>query len=166
MTATKQKWSSKLTPENTERFYAFLDGMPEADRPVYAFTGQRSGVWHQLGGGTAHMLVLFYKDRLVVSKRGMGSLKKEKARSDHPLSTIADVRVVNGPVFSSVQFRFADGTKTKIANVDHAAARPLERYMAQGLAAFDRTKLEPATATDFWWACVMTEVAPTDLGFT
>jgi hypothetical protein len=66
---------------------------------------------------------------------------------------IAEIRVFSGPAFSSVEFRFSDKSKTKIANVRHKSAEPMALFTTEGLAAFDRYLQDPKVITDFFYAC-------------
>lgn len=158
----KKRWTTGLTADEAEWFYSRLDALPETERPLYAFSGRKSSAWQKLGGGASQVLVLFHPDRVVLSTRGMASMKKEKARSEHAVGDLVDVQVTDGPMLSSVTLGFRDGTSVKVADVDHAAAKPLHRYMAQGLAAFDRATLEPKTATTFMLACLLGLPVPKD----
>jgi len=161
MPAHKTVWS-KLKPEDRDRFVAFLDGLPENERPVYGFSGVKSSAWQKLGGGTNRVVVLFFKDRVVFSTRGVvGS--KEQARRERPLTEITEIREVSGPMFSSVEFRFSDGSKTKLADVMHRAAAPVSKFMADGLAAFERSQLDAESLTDFFYASNLGLPLPDDL---
>ncbi|MEX1207933.1 MAG: hypothetical protein WEE36_04890 [Acidimicrobiia bacterium] len=154
-TDQKKRWTTGLSADEAEWFYARLDAVPEAERPVYAFSGRKSSLWHKLGGGVSQVLVLFHPDRVVVSTRGMVNLKKEKARREHTVDELTEVQVVEGPLFSSVTLHFRDGTSVKVVDVDHAAAKPLHHYSTKGLGAFDRARLEPKTLTVFLLACML-----------
>jgi hypothetical protein len=147
MPAGKTKFLDKfrMTPETKDGFYDFLDTIPEKDRVVYAFHGSKSSVWQKMGGGTSHMIGLFLADRLVMSNRGMVKVSTEKGHQVYPLSEIADIKVRPGPIYSSVEIQFRNGSKVKIVHVDHAVAQPLTQFMTDGLAAFDRSRLDMKT---------------------
>lgn len=149
------KLTTKLSDQERDQFFAYLDSLPEDERPIYAFLGRKSGLWHQLGGGTAQMLVLVYEDRMVISTRGMANAKKEKRRVEKAVSDVTEVHVITGPLFSSVQFKFNDGTKTKIANVGHGAGRAMESFGNHRLLGLDRDRLDRGSISEFWYACVM-----------
>ena len=156
------KLTTKLERAQQEHFFEYLDSLPDEERPVFAFIGRKAGLWHQLGGGTAQMIVLIYEHWTVISKRGMANAKKEISRVLKPLAEVADVQVINGPLFSSVQFRFADGSTAKIVNVDHAAAHRMEAFHAEGLRAFGHDRIDGAAAADFFAACLFGLPLPDD----
>lgn len=161
MPAGKMVWK-QLKPEDLEVFLSYLDTLPEEDRPIYGIQGKKASAWEKLGGGTSRIIVLFYPDRAVFSMRGLTGVK-EKSRIERPLSDIVDVRVVAGPLLSSVAFTFRDGSKTKLANVAHKEAAPLTRFMAEGEAALDRSRLDPESLTAFFYACNHGLPLPDDL---
>jgi hypothetical protein len=164
--ATKhaRRFSTRLSAEQRDQFFAYLDTLPEDERPLFAFMGRKSGLWHQLGGGTAQVIVFVYKDWLVFSTRGMASLK-EKRRVPRLITDVAEVKVLDGPIFSSVQVRFHDGSKTKIANVDHAPAARMEAFGREGLRAFERSRLDEAAVSSFWRTCRLGLPLPKELAF-
>jgi hypothetical protein len=153
MPARKRVWS-KLKPEDMDTFLAFLDALPGNERPVYGLSGVKSSFWQKLGSGGKSVVVLFYSDRVVFSRA---------VRSERPLSDISEIRVVNGPMMSNVEFRFHDGSKTKLANVSHKEAAPASLFTTEGMAAFDRSRLDPETLTHFFYACNVGLPLPRDL---
>lgn len=130
----------RMTAEDRDRFYEFLDAQPERDRVRYVFSGSKSSVWQKLGGGTSHVIGIFHPDRLVLSTRGMVRVGSEKRRVEYPIHEIDDIDVRSGPLFSSVTIRLRDGTTTKVGNVDNAVARPLAEFPTRGAAVFDRAR--------------------------
>lgn len=160
-----KRLSTRLSEEQREQFFAYLDAKPEHERPVFAFMGRKSGLWHQMGGGTAQMLVAVYPHWIVFSTRGLASAKKEKGRVQKPLEELTEVKVLSGPLFASVQFRFKDGTKTKIANVNHAAANRMAEYQRNQLRAFERSRLDEKALSDFWFASWWLFGNPAELSF-
>ena len=148
---TKVHWS-RLSDEEIERFEAHLDSRPEQERPLYAISGRKSSLWEKLGGGTRRIIVLFYRDRVVISDRGMVSTK-EKGHKERPIASLEGVKILSGPLFSSVALRFSDGLRTKLVNIRHQAADPVGMYEDTGLAAFDRARLTPEAKSDFFYAC-------------
>lgn len=161
MPAGKLVWK-QLKPEDMQVFLSYLDALPEGERPTYGFTGQKASVWQKMGGGTGRVIVLFYPDRVMVSMRGLTGVK-EKSRFERPLDEIEDVHVASGPLLSSVAIRFRDGSKAKVANVGHKEAEPLSRFTAEGVAAFDRSRLVPEALTGFFYACNHGLPLPDDL---
>ena len=157
---TKVHWS-RLSDAELERFLSHLDTLPERDRPVYAISGRKSSLWEKMGGGTHQIIVIFYPDRVVISDRGTFSTK-EKGRRHLPIEDLKDVKIVSGPLFSSVALRF-ESEKTKLVNVRHQAAEPVGGYESMGLAAFDRSRLTPEAISDFFYACNVALDLPEDL---
>jgi hypothetical protein len=145
----------RMTAEDRKKFYEFLDKLPEADRVIYAFHGNKSSAWQKLGGGTSHLIGLFYADRLVLTTRGMVKVSEEKDHKEYPLAEIKDVAVHSGPLTSTVTLQLQDGSKTKFGNVSNAVAQPLTSFMSEGLAAFDRSHLDDKTFNEMFFSYVL-----------
>jgi hypothetical protein len=158
---TKLHWR-KLAPGEMHTFLSYLDAVPDKERPVYGISGDKSSLWQKMGGGTKHIIVLFFPDHVVFSTRSMVT-RKELSRRERPLSDITGVNVIAGPMMSGVAFRFNDGSKLKVANLMHKEAEPLTRFMSEGLAAFDRSRLDEESLSYFFYACNIGLPLPDDL---
>lgn len=124
--------------------------------------GQKASLWQKLGGGTRHVIVLFFADHMVLSTRGSVRMK-EAFREVRPADDLAGIDVTSGPMMSSVTFRFVDGSTMKLANVGHAEVAPLRQLMSEGPSAFDRPRLGPEALTAFFYACNHGLPLPDDL---
>ncbi len=141
-----------LSDVHRAKFFAYLDGLPPKDRPVYGFSAQKASVWARLGGGTSYVLVLFFADHVVFSTRGMAS-GKQSARDTRHLAEIASIEVTPGTLMDRATVTFVDGATMRLANVSHAESGPLSLFGATGLAAFNRAGLAPAAVSSFFVAC-------------
>jgi hypothetical protein len=142
----------RLSDEHRSRFFAYLDRLPEGDRPVFGFSAQKPSLWQRLGGGTTYLLVLFFPDHVLVSTRAMASAR-ETSRETWLLGEIASISVTDGTLMSTATVRFVDGTTRRLAGLSRAEAAPLSLFDSVGLAAFDRAGLEPAAVASFFVAC-------------
>jgi hypothetical protein len=141
-----------FSDQHRAKFFAYLDRLPAKDRPVFGFPAQRPSLWQRLGGGTTYVLVLFFPDHVVFSKRVMAS-SRESARTTRLLGEIGSIGVSRGTLASSVTIAFVDAERMRLANVGHAAADALSRFEGAGLAAFERAGLAPDAVRGFFIAC-------------
>jgi hypothetical protein len=159
------QWARELTPQEYEEFSAYLYTLEERERPLYGLTGVKSSLRRKLVGGGAHwMIVLIFRDRIVFSTRGMGSLTKESRRVTVPLSDLTSVTANDGLSRSRVKFDFRDGSKVELDSVKKDSAGVMSRFSREGIAAFDPSGLNPNALTDFWQACSHTVISSDESG--
>jgi hypothetical protein len=152
MTARKKSSGREKKVEAMQKFLSYLDSLPEDGRPLYGVLGQNSGLWHTLGGGTQHISVIIFRDRVAFMTHGLLGVR-QTGRWEQALVDLSEIRVRPGPLFSSVEFRFRDNSKKKIVNVERKHAEPLAQFMNKGLQAFDRSLLDVDALYGFYSAC-------------
>ncbi|MCB2224535.1 MAG: hypothetical protein KQH83_10245 [Actinobacteria bacterium] len=151
----------RLKPEQQRRFLAYLDGLPEHERPVYGLTGSKgSSSWTMFRpiAATTTIAALFFADRVVFSQETWG-----KGSTEVPIADIAGIEVKQSVLDSKVRFRLADGGKIVLNDVMKKASQPLSAYGAMGMAAFDPSRLSDVAMLYFYRACDMAMDLPEGL---
>jgi len=152
----------KAKAYDKDKFLSYLDSLPEDYRPLYGVWGVKAGTWHNMGGGTQQMIALIFRDRVAFSTHGLIG-RKQTGRLERALGDLADIRVRKGPLYSSVEFKFRDNSKKKLANVQNKSAAPLAQFMTEGFSAFDRSRLDVDATSDFYLACLKGLPLPSDV---
>lgn len=157
----KMVWK-QLKPDDLEVVTDALAAMPDAERPLYGFTGVKTSLWSQIGGGAKPFVVLFTPDRIVFSKRSVTGTK-EAERREFAHGDLTEVSVRNGPLLDSALFRFADGFKVRVGNIPHTQIDPVTRFRREGPGAFEWSRLSPVQKTNCYYTFTTMGVLPRDL---
>ncbi len=157
----KRVWK-ELKPNDLVTVQEHLDGLPEEGRPQYGITGIKVSFWNRLFGGNRPFVVLFLKDKIVLSRRSLGG-GREKERREYPVGNLNDVTVRRGPLFDSALFRFADGYKVRVGNIPHTQIEPVVRFLNEGSRVFDAGRLSAVQRTNCYYTFTTMQVLPRDL---
>ena len=162
MTASGESSWKQLKAGAMQKFLAYLDSLPEDGRPLYGVWGQKAGLWHSMGGGTQQIFAIIFSDRIVFSTHGLLGVR-QTGRFERALGDLSEIRVRPGLLASSVEFKFRDNSKNKIANVKNKHAEPLAQFMTKGLSACDRSQLDVEALYGFYSACYKGLPLPKDV---
>jgi hypothetical protein len=146
----------KLKKEDLEKVRAYLDGLPEAQRPEYALRGvKRNEVLSWIIGSiNKPHIVYFTKDKVTVSRRHLFSWK-ELERKEYSVESLEQVDIRRGVLFDSVEFVFTDGWKIRLRDVAKEQADPVERMLKEGSNAFGGDRLSDVQLTNCYEALGM-----------
>ncbi|MFH1330224.1 MAG: hypothetical protein ABIJ48_06210 [Actinomycetota bacterium] len=159
---TRRVWK-QLPPEELDAFRAHLDALPAAERPGYGMLGVKASWWSRLGGGARPFVVLFVGDRVTLSKRSF-CRRRELTRDEYPAADLKAMTVRRGPLLESVRLTFADGYTLRVGGLPRGQSRPLERFLAGEVGAFDPAGLSPEQLTNFCQAAAALGLGPAGPG--
>ncbi len=157
----KRVWK-ELKPEDLATVQGYLDGLPQEQRPLYGLTGIKTSLWSRLGGGAMPYVVLFTRDRIVLSKRSVGG-QKERERREYTIGDLTGVTPRHGPLLDSALFRFADGFTVRVGNIPHTQIEPVVRFLHEGLDAFDPGRLTSVQRTNCYYTFISMQILSRDL---
>ena len=157
----KRVWKA-LKPDDMAAVTGYLAGLADDERPLYGVTGIKTSFWSRIGGGAKLLIVLFMPDRIILSKRNITGVK-ETWSVEHALTDLVDLRSRRGPMFDSALFTFADGFKIRVGNIPHTQIAPVVRYMAEGAAALEWSRLTDVQRTNCYYTFTMMKILPRDL---
>ena len=138
----------QLPSEDLDAFRVHLDGLPAEYRPRYALLGVKASWWSRLSGPARPFVVVFLKDRVILSKRSFFRHRRV-TRDEYPLADLEAMAVRRGPLLESARLTFADGYSLRVGGLPRWQSRPIERFLAGEADAFDPAGLSPEQLTNF-----------------
>lgn len=137
----------RLPPGELTAWREYLENLAPSERPVYGLLGVKSSWWTKLGGPARPFVVVFRGGRVIVSKRSLRG-RATVSRRQYRSQDLQRIKVHRGPLLESARLWFADGYSVRVSSLPRRQSLPVERFLAEGSAAFEPAGLTPEQLTN------------------
>jgi hypothetical protein len=157
----KMIWQ-RLRPGDLVAFREYLAGLSGGECPLYGLLGVKAWWWTRLGGWARPFVVLLRGERVILYQRAFWG-RRAVSRREYAVADLQRVSVRRGPLLESARFWFADGYSVRVGSLPHRQSEPVERFLQDGAAALDPSRLTPEQLTNTCLACEAMGLLPAGL---